>query len=61
MLCRVEVLGRVPVFRIIAAADMAAEPAQTQMNPRVAHGEAFFASVGIRIARKYGVQMAATR
>ena len=31
------------------------------MNPRVAHGEAFFASVGIRIARQYGVQMAAAR
>ncbi len=44
MLCRAEMLCRMPVLRIVAAADMATGPAQAQMNPRVARGEALFAS-----------------
>jgi len=52
MLRGAEMLCRMPVLRIVAAADMAAGAAQAQMNPRVARGEAFFASVGIRIARQ---------
>jgi hypothetical protein len=42
MLCRMFVFGR------IAAADMAAFAAQTQMNPGIAHFQAFFAAFGLR-------------
>src|SRR5262249_48532228 len=41
VLRRVKVLGRVLVLGIVAAADVAAGPAKAQMNPGIAHGEAF--------------------
>ena len=42
----VKMLGRVFVFRRIAAADVTARVAQTQMNPTVAHFQTFLAAVG---------------
>jgi hypothetical protein len=39
-------LGRVFVFGRIAAADMAAFETETQVNPRVAGGEALSAAIG---------------
>jgi hypothetical protein len=38
-------LGGVFVFRIIAAADVPADQAQPQMDPGIAHLEAFFAAL----------------
>src|SRR5882757_1245748 len=40
----VEMLGRMLVLRIVAAADMAAAPAEPQMNPCVAELQAFLAA-----------------
>jgi hypothetical protein len=40
----VEVLGGVFVLRRIATADVPADQAQSQVDPRVAHFEAFFAT-----------------
>jgi hypothetical protein len=42
----VEMGGCVPVRRIIAAADMATDPAEPQMNPSIAALEAFLAPAG---------------
>jgi hypothetical protein len=46
--CFFEVLGGVLVFRGIAAADVAADFAEAQMNPRIAHLQALFAAIGVR-------------
>src|ERR1700687_3089977 len=43
---RQEVLGCVLVFRVVAAAHVAAAHAEPQVDPRVAHVETFFAAVG---------------
>jgi hypothetical protein len=43
-------LGRVLVFRIVAAADVAAGQAHAQVHPAVAGLQAFFAAVGIALA-----------
>lgn len=40
-----EVLGRTPVLRAVAAADMAADQALTQVYPGVAHPQALLAAV----------------
>jgi hypothetical protein len=45
---RVEMLSRVPVWRGIAAADMAAGEAQAQMYPPTADPQAIFAAVSTR-------------
>jgi hypothetical protein len=45
----VKMLGRVFVFGRIAAAHVAAAQAQAQMNPGIAHLEAFLASAGVRL------------
>jgi hypothetical protein len=42
----VEVLGGVFVFGGVAAANVAAGEAETEMDPGVAHFEAFFAAFG---------------
>jgi len=47
MFCGVEMLGGVFVLRGVAAANVTATQAQTQMHPTVAHFEAFFASLGL--------------
>src|ERR1700733_7754296 len=43
----VEVLGGMPVLGIIAAADVAAGPAQAQVHPGVAGLQAFLAPIGV--------------
>ena len=45
MLRRVKMLGGVFVFRIIAAADVPTDQAQPQMDPRIAHLQAFLAAL----------------
>jgi hypothetical protein len=40
----VEMLGRMLVLRIVAAADMAAAPADPEMHPLIAHLQAFLAA-----------------
>jgi hypothetical protein len=40
---RMEMLGRVPAWRLIAAADMAASPADAQVQPGLAYFQALFA------------------
>src|SRR5215813_7169054 len=49
MLRLMEVLRRVPVLRIVAAADVAALHAEPQMHPVVAHREALLAALGARL------------
>src|SRR4029077_143917 len=44
MLRRMEVLSRVPILRVIAATDMPAGPAKSQMHPSIAELEAFLAT-----------------
>jgi hypothetical protein len=44
MLRRLEVLSRVPVLRIIAATDVSAGPAESQMDPGIAQLEALLAT-----------------
>src|SRR5579871_1980588 len=43
---RVEVLGRVLVLGTVAAADMAACLAEAKVNPRIAHFQALFTTLG---------------
>jgi hypothetical protein len=45
----VEMLRGVAVFRVVTAADMAADQTFAQMHPRIAHLQAFFAAVGRRL------------
>jgi hypothetical protein len=52
-----EMLGGVPVLRGIAAPDMAANFAEAQMNPRIAHLQTLLASIGFRGRVLYLVQM----
>jgi hypothetical protein len=40
-----EVPARMPILRIVAAPDVSASSAQAKMNPGVAHGETFLATV----------------
>ena len=44
MLRRMEMLGRVPVLRIVAAADLPTRPAESQMDPSVAQLKALLAT-----------------
>ena len=44
MLCRMEMLGRVPILRIVAATDVSAGPAEAQMDPGIAQLEALLAT-----------------
>jgi len=44
MLRRMEMLGRVPILRIVAAADVPTGPADSQMDPAVAQLEALLAT-----------------
>ena len=48
MLSFSEVLAGVPVRRGIAAADVAANLAEAQMDPGIAHPQALLAPVGVR-------------
>jgi len=47
MLGCVEVFRRMLVLRAVATTDVSAGEAQTQMNPGVAHREAFLATIGL--------------
>ena len=58
---RPEVFRGVLVLRVVAATDMAAGSAKTKVNPRVAGGEALFASRGIGTDGHYEVQVVALR
>jgi hypothetical protein len=49
MLGVVKMLGGVLVLRRIAAPDVAANEAQAQMHPGVAHLQALLATVGVRL------------
>jgi hypothetical protein len=44
MLCRMEMLGRVPILRVVAATDVSAGPAEAQMDPGIAQLEALLAT-----------------
>jgi hypothetical protein len=44
MLRRMEMLGRVPILRIVAATDVSTGPAEAQMDPGIAQLEAFLAT-----------------
>jgi hypothetical protein len=48
VLCLFEVLCRVPIFGGIAAADVAADFAEAQMDPRIAHLQALLAPISVR-------------
>ena len=58
---RLEVCARVPVRRIIAAADMTAPAAEAQMHPLAADLEALFAALGARRDHLDGRQCACSR
>src|SRR5215472_10533631 len=59
MLRLVEVLGGVLVLRGVAAPDVAAGQAQAQVDPGVAHFEAFFTAVGLRFHVVYLIEVSA--
>ena len=61
MLCLVKVLRGMFVFRAIAAADMPAGLAQTQVHPRVANLQTILAPTRARLDLSYLVQMRARR
>jgi hypothetical protein len=44
MLRRMEMLGRVPILRIVAATDVSAGPAEPQVDPGIAQFEALLAT-----------------
>ena len=46
---RTKMLGGVFIFRGIAAADVAAGETQPEVDPSVAHFQAFLAAVGVRL------------
>jgi hypothetical protein len=56
---RVEMLGGVPVFRVVATADVAAGATQAKMHPSVAHLEAFLAAVRVAFVRLDEAEVAA--
>src|SRR5688572_19309988 len=55
----VEMPRCVAVLRIVAATDVAAGPADAQVDPGIAGGEALFASIGPRFVRAHLVEMSA--
>jgi len=60
MLRLMEMLGGMLVFRRIAAAHVAAGAAKAQMDPRVAHFEAFLAALGSRLDVAHLIEMCAS-
>ena len=49
MLRRMEVLSRVPILRVVAATDMPAGPAESQVHPGIAELEALLATATTRL------------
>jgi len=45
MVCRMEMFGRMPILRVVAAAHMTASQTQPQLDPRIAHLQTFFAAI----------------
>ena len=60
VLCLLEVLGGVPILRGITAADVAADFAKAQMNPRIAHLQALLTPIGLRGWVLYLIQVRAS-
>ena len=54
-----EVLGRVPILRVVAATDMPAGPAESQMDPGIAEPEALLATTTTRLIGPHEIQMTA--
>jgi hypothetical protein len=54
-----KVLARMAILRIVAAPHVTTRPAQPQMNPGVAHGEALLAAVAGRGHGRDGLKMGA--
>src|SRR6266699_6171652 len=59
MLRRMEMLGRVPILRIVAATDVCAGPAQAPMDPGIAELEALLATASTRPIGAHKIQMTA--
>src|SRR5258706_3731379 len=57
----VKMPGGVLVFRVVAAADMAAGAAQAQVHPGIAGGETFLATIGIGLVGFHETQMGTLR
>jgi hypothetical protein len=56
---RMEVLSRVPILRVVAATDMPAGPAESQMDPSIAELEALLATVTTRLIGPHEIEMTA--
>ena len=54
---RVEMLGGMLILRIVAAADMTTDEADTQVHPGVTHFQALLAAIGARRDLAYLVKM----
>jgi hypothetical protein len=54
-----EVLGRVPILRVVAATDMPASPAQSQVHPGIAELEALLATATTWTIGPHEIQMTA--
>jgi hypothetical protein len=55
----VEMFGRMPIDRRIAAANLSAITAPAQVDPRIAHFQAFFAAFGVWTKLSYLFDMCA--
>ena len=56
---RMEVLGRMSILRVVAATDMPAGPAQSQVHPGIAELEALLATATTRLIGPHEIQMTA--
>jgi hypothetical protein len=61
MLRRVKMLGRVTILRVIAASDVSARQAQSEVHPSIAHLQTFLASLSRWGHLAYLIQMFAGR
>jgi hypothetical protein len=55
MLRRMEMLGRVPILRIVAATDVSAASAKAQVDPAIAQLEALLATATARTVGSHKV------
>jgi hypothetical protein len=60
VLCLMEMFGSVLILRRIAAAHVAAGSTEPQVNPGVAHLEAFLAAMGSRLDIAHLIEMCAS-
>ena len=54
-----EMFGRVPILRIVAATDMPAGPAESQVHPSIAELEALLATATTRLIGPHEIEMTA--